>query len=381
MSGFFEDHNEDESSKKTIVLAILAASLVFFAFLLILYQKTGGKKDAALQADNSENVQEEEDLQIGKSNLTSQDMDFWDMFRDPDEADADEKASADRDETEGKAAVFTEQGPKPDKIKENDTDTDSGSRWETGDPNDGTHISLTDESGKKTWYEILDIPKSTYSATFVKKTADGMLTYEENGTKAASGVDLSQNSNIVDLSSLKDAGASFAMIRAIYRDKSNGVIVPDTSFSDHAAKAKESEMQIGVYADSAAINENEAIEEANYAVANAQTVDAKYPIVISLPKQADNGRTSNLSNIERTKIVKAFCDQVRSYGQKPVIRATKADLIAKLNMEDLTAYDIWVVESGEESGGNPYFTDFPYVFTMWQYAEGRDLSFVNYEQH
>ena len=203
MSGFFEDHNEDESSKKTIVLAILAASLVFFAFLLILYQKTGGKKDAALQADNSENVEEEENLQIGKSNLTSQDMDFWDMFRDPDEADADEKASADRDETEGKAAVFTEQGPKPDKIKENDTDTDSGSRWETGDPNDGTHISLTDESGKKTWYEILDIPKSTYSATFVKKTADGMLTYEENGTKAASGVDLSQNSNIVDLSSFE----------------------------------------------------------------------------------------------------------------------------------------------------------------------------------
>lgn len=381
MSGFYDDNGEDQSSKKTIVLAILAASLVFFAFLLILYQKTGAKKDATVATADAENTKEEEDLQIGKSNLTSQDMDFWDMFRSDDETDPDEKTASDRDDAEGKAAVFTEQGPKPDKIKENDTDTDTGSRWETGDPNDGTHISLTDETGKKTWYEILDIPKSTYSATFVKKASDGMLTYEENGTKAANGVDLSQNSSITDLSAQKDAGASFAMLRAIYRDNTNGVIIPDTSFSDHAAKAKEAGLQIGVYADSAAINENEAIEEANYAVANAQTVDAKYPVVISLPEQSKNVRTSNLSNIERTKIVKAFCDQVRSYGQKPVIRATKADLIAKLNMEDLTAYDVWVIDAGEESGGNPYFTDYPYVFTMWQYGDGRDLSFVNYEQH
>ncbi len=391
MSGFYEENGEDKTIKKTVVMAILAASLVFLAFLLLLYNKTKPEKPAANANAEAVSDSEEEDLEIGKSNMTSEDLDFWDMFRDDTE---DEQGDLERrDQTEGKPAVFTEQGPQPDMIKEASPEDETDTKWDTGDPNDGKHIQVTDRDGKATWYEILDIPKSTLSATFLKENDNGSLSYDQNGKKAAQGADLNSSSAGCDFSALKDAGVTFVMLRAIYRDPATALIMPDNAFSDLSAKAKEAELNTGVYIDTAAINENEAIEEANYAITNAKTIDAKYPVAISIPENmSSSDRMSNLSNEERTKIVKAFCDQVRSFGLKPMIRATKADLIAKLNMEDLTAYDIWVIDAGEKKDGHPYFTDYPYVFTVWQYGNGSkigqndenlrlDLSFTDYEQN
>ncbi len=391
MSGFYDDSGDEKTVKKTVVMAILAASLVFLAFLLLLYERTKPDKEQNTEIVSEEQTQEEEDLEIGKSNLTSKDMDFWDMFRSPEEREDTDGTS--RDDTEGKPAVFTEQGPRPDKIKEDVQDTESDTNWETGNPNDGTHISITDESGKKTWYELLDIPKSTYSATFVKKTDNGMVTYDGNGKKSAAGIDLNNSCSVADLAALKEAGITFVMLRSISRNPGNGAITPDELFANFAALAQKEELPVGVYADSAAITEDEAVEEANYAIASAQSVGAKYPVAITLTDLSDkDARMANLTNAQRTKIVKAFCDQVRSFGLKPMIRARKEDLIAKLNMEDLTAYDIWVEDQGTESDGHPYFTDYPYVFTIWRYGNGSqmqpatvnaglDLSFVNYEQN
>ena len=391
MSGFYDDSGDDKTVKKTIVMAILAASLVFLAFLLLLYERTKPDEKKKADAAVEEQTQEEENLEIGKSNLTSKDMDFWDMFRSPEERD--DTDGTRRDDTEGKPAVFTEQGPRPDKIKEDTEDAAGDSNWERGNPNDGTHISITDESGNKTWYELLDIPKSTYSATFVKKTDNGMVKYDGNGKQSAAGIDLNNSCSVADLSALKEAGITFVMLRSISRNPGSGVITPDESFANFAALAQKEELPIGVYADSAAVTEEEAVEEANYAIASAQSVSAKYPVAISLADLSDqDARMGKLSNVQRTKIVKAFCDQVRSFGLKPMIRGRKEDLITKLNLEDLTAYDIWVEDQGTESDGHPYFTDYPYVFTIWRYGNGSqmqpatvnaglDLSFVNYEQN
>lgn len=390
MSGFYDETGEDKNVRKTVVTAILAASLVFLLFLLVLYQNTKSRNSTkTVKQDESLITTDEEELEIGKSNRTSKDFDFWDMFQ----GDvSDEPAEAERDNSEGKPAVFTEQGPRPDRIREEERESSSDTKWEEGNPNDGTHVAITDANGQKTWYEILDIPKSTYSATFVKENDKGLLTYDDNRTKAVSGATLNDASGSVDMQALKDAGIGHVMLRSISRDGENGVVAVDTSFSTLAARAKEAGIYTGVYVDSAAITADEAVEEANYAIASATSVGAAYPVVISLPDLSANSRMAKLSNAERTKIVQAFCDQVRSFGMKPMLHAAKADLIAKLNMEDLTAYDVWVTDAGEKKDGYPYFTDYPYVFTMWGCQNAGnvsginapidlDLSFVNYEQH
>lgn len=379
MSGFYNDQDDTNTTRKTIAGAVAAASLVFLVFLVLLYQTTRDKTPKNAAASQAEAAAtEEEEVEVGKSNIRSQDLDFWDMFRDTEE----EKEKPSRDEeTEGKPAVFTEQGPKPDRIQEN-KEEETDTKWDEGNPNDSTHISVTDETGKQTWYELLNIAKNDYSHNSFKLTSGGMTQYDDGNLKSSPGADLDAQSGQVDIKSMKDAGLSFVMLRAISRNPQSGTVEPDGAFATLATAAKDAGLEVGVYVDSAATTENEAVEEANYAIASATGLEAKYPVVIALPDhKKGNNRMCSLSNADRTKIIRAFCDQVRSFGQKPMLKATRDDLISKVNLEDLAAIDIWVVDRGESSGDKPYVTDYPYAYTIWQYGEGRDLSFIHYEQN
>ncbi len=390
MSGFYNDQDDATTTRKTIAGAVAAASLVFLVFLVLLYQTTRDRTPKSAEAAGAETVsEEEEDVEVGKSNIRSQDLDFWDMFRGEDE----KKEQPSRDEeTEGKPAVFTEQGPKPDRIEEN-KEEEEYTRWDEGNPNDSTHISVTDETGKQTWYELLDIPRNDWAHNSFKTVSGGMTQYDNGTLKSPLGADLSSLSGTVDIKSMKEAGLSFVMLRAIARNAQSGAVEQDPVFATLATEAKEAGLEIGVYVDSAATNENEAVEEANYAIASATGLEAKYPVVMALPDhKTGNNRMCSLSNADRTKIIRAFCDQVRSFGQKPMLRATRDDLISKVNLEDLAAIDIWVVDRGEASGDHPYVTDYPYAYTIWQYGGGTDpaglkgeigldLSFIHYEQN
>ena len=159
----------------------------------------------------------------------------------------------------------------------------------------------------------------------------------------------------------------------------------DEKFVEYAQNAQLTGIQIGAYFYSQAVNETEAIEEANYIVGAVSGFNIKYPIAIDVERvEGDEARTDKLTNEERTAIVKAFCDAVKGYGYKPIIYASKDMLIAGMNLEDLGDYDVWLQDYDIP-------TDYPYRFSMWQYDQrGRidgitgdidmNISFINYEQ-
>lgn len=221
----------------------------------------------------------------------------------------------------------------------------------------------------------------------------GMLQYVDGDMKSAFGADVNSDSGAVDMTTVKNSGVTYVMIRAHKRDSSTGFISMDPLFNINAVNAAKEGLKIGITVDSQALTETEAIEEANYAIATANSVKPQYPVAINVPDLNDECRISKLTNDQRTKNIKAFCDQVRNYGFKPLIHATKNDLITKINIEDLAAYDIWVTDIDSDSTSTTtYFTDYPYTYTMWQYARGinlcgingaanLDASFVNYEQN
>lgn len=395
MSGFYDNEDIESKStiKKTIVVAICMASIVFLVFLICLYQGTRPKHSQKVESinnnDNAE-IQSDDDFSIGKSNLKSNDLDFWDMFGSNKKDDYIEDK---KDDSQGTPAVFSEQGVKPDRIdqkEENNVDSD----FETGDPHEGTHIAITGSDGKEIWYELQDIDKSMYSANNLKSTENGMVKYDDGYYKSALGMEVSSDMGSIDMTSAKENGITFVMIRSHKRDSNSGLISADTNFTNNVGNATKEGLFIGITVDSQAISDTEAVEEANYAIATATPIGPKYPIAINIPDMDDTQmRISKISNDQRTSAIKAFCDQVRSYGFKPIIHATKKDFITKINVEDLTAYDIWVTDEEESSDAQkPYFTDYPYKFTMWQYNSGTNLcgingssklaiSFVNYEQN
>lgn len=395
------------------------------------------KEDKGNKKDNKDNIDntDEDDILADSHNITSDELEFWDdaslsdlrptkapreeegeltPYRDPSVKDKDDKKdkTEDGDETEYKDLVKDADEDADDddeddsstskssseKKRRDDNDEDQGGlnnddvddRDDENDDDDGTmkgdYLTVTDDKGNKKRYEILSsVPKNDYDLKRDLTREDGELKYRDNKREAVKGVDLSKYNGTVDFNALKNAGVDFAMLRLGSRGYGTGVISLDEKFVEYAQNARLSGIQIGAYFYSQAVNETEAVEEANYIVGAVSGFDIKYPIAIDVEHvSGDEARTDNLTSEERTKIVKTFCDTVKGYGYKPIVYATRDMLISGIDLEDMGDYDVWLSDQNVP-------TDYPYRFSMWQYDRrgtidgitgdiDLNLSFINYEQ-
>ena len=379
------DPEEDKAYKKMIVSCIAAASLVVLLFLVVLYMNTD-KKSTARENQVKEEHAVEDDFEYGNSNLKSSDLDFWDMYEDDDETVGEEEEDGDEDQPYKKGGDDKKKSDDEEKESLNkDPDKDPSSRDEAD--NDENHLAVTGSDGETVYYEILEnVKKNNYDLSSpLDSDAKGRLVYKSENKNAVNGIDLSQSNGTVDFAKVKADDISFVMLRIGSRGYSSGTINLDEKFVEYANAAKAANLYIGIYFASSATTEQEASEEASYAVGAIKDFGIRYPIAMDLDSSTDESkRTDSLTMAERTKLVKTFCDTVKQYGYNPVVRASRDTLISKLNLEDLTDVDVWISDVN-----NP--TDYPYAFTMWQYAkDGRvdgidgdvrmDLSFVSYEE-
>ena len=390
-SDFYNRDNDDNRSyTKTVAMCVAAASLVILLFLVILYvntdKSTGPHKKTAVEEEKKE-----DDFLADSHNITSSELEFWD--------DAKKEKKEPKEEEEGELTPYksgdeedsssSSSSSKPEEVSDPDADREGSLNKEIDDTEDKEgYISVTNDKGKKTYYEIIkDAPKNDYdlSGALTRDNVTGLISYKDSKREAIKGVDLSKYNGAVDFARLKENGIGFAMLRLGSRGYGTGQINLDEKFVEYAQNAQLAGILIGAYFYSQAVNENEAIEEANYIVGAVSGFNVKYPIAIDIEKvDSDEARTDKLTNKERTAIVKAFCDAVKGYGYKPVIYASRDMLIADLNLEDLTDYDVWLADDNVP-------TDYPYRFGMWQYdKKGKidgitgdidlDISFINYEQ-
>ncbi len=407
---YYNRDPEDKGSyQKTVAMCVAAASLVILLFLVVLYvnsDKTVPQKPVAKTESDEE---KEDDFLKDSHNITSTELEFWEdaqkekkltqkeeegeltLYKNSDDPDSDPSSDTSLKKKDEKDEETTDSSTEPtDKKNRRDEDEEgegslNGDRADDAKDKDG-YIAVTDDKGKKTYYEIIkSLPQNDYDFENNLINENGMLSYRDNKREAIKGVDLSKYNGAVDFAKLKDAGVGFVMLRLGSRGYGTGKIDLDEKFVEYAQNAKVAGIQTGAYFYSQAVNEAEAIEEANYIVGAVSGFNVKYPIAIDIEKvSGDEARTDKLTNKERTAVVKAFCDAVKGYGYKPVIYATKEMLVSSLELEELSDYDVWLADYD-----NP--TDYPYRFTMWQYSKtGKidgitgdidlDLCFINYEQ-
>ena len=391
MSYYGQDPDDNRSYQKTVAMAVAAASLVILLFLVILYLNTDKKTEKTAKPRTTAEETKEDDFLSESHNIRSSELDFW--------KDAKKKEPV-RQEDEGEDTPYKD----PDKEGSEDSDADNSSTAKTDKENDKTgdkesgrtadddkyskdeYIAVTDEKGNKRYYEISgDIAKNDYDLENSLVNENGFLSYKDNKREAIRGVDLSKYNGDVDFGKLKDNGIRFAMLRLGSRGYGTGKITLDEKFVEYEQNAQVAGIQIGAYFYSQAVNETEAIEEANYIVGAVSGFGVKYPIAIDIEKvEGDEARTDKLTTEERTAVVKMFCDAVKGYGYKPVIYATTDMLVTGLDLKELADYDVWLADYDIP-------TDYPYRFSMWQYnKKGRidgitgdidlDLSFIDYEQ-
>ena len=197
---------------------------------------------------------------------------------------------------------------------------------------------------------------------------------------AKKGIDVSTYQGTIDWKKVKENGVDFAMVRAgirgygISSDGINGKLVQDARYVENMKGAINNGIEVGVYFFTQAINEKEAIEEANFVLNLIKGYKITYPIAIDTELSSHptgNGRADKLSVEQRTKVVKAFCNTIEKAGYEPMIYANKWWLKENLDMSQLSKYSIWLAHYTGATQDDPFAkpSDYEGKYIMWQYTD------------
>ena len=198
----------------------------------------------------------------------------------------------------------------------------------------------------------------------IEKQDDGEFVYVENGEIVShKGIDVSKYQGDIDWKKVADSGVEFAMIRVAYRGYGTGEIVQDEKAEENIIGALDAGIKVGAYFFSQAVTEEEALEEAEFAINIIKKYNITYPVVFDTETTfSATERSKNLTVDERTKIAIAFCEKVKKEGYTPMIYANLKWFSMSLDMSQLEDYDKWFAGYNDE-------LYFPYEISMWQYAE------------
>lgn len=358
-----EDYNDKSGMTPTIVSTIVAVSLFVLVILAVVFfvnhkqkppRQPQSPQQSAVGMAAGDNYTDTADL-IGDSSLTPDDFDFWDMYP----------------QTTPEPEPEAEATPAPQEL----------------DPaTDGKHTLVVDRDGKEEWVLISPyLPKHEYDFTKLVCQSELMKYYEDGKQVSFVGVDISEAEGYVDFNKLKKAGIDFVMLRAGARGYSSGQLVLDEYFSDNIKRATDAKLEVGLYFFSQAINEVEAVQEAQVVLNLLEGYNIRYPVAFDMEYVSnDTSRVEAVSRADKTTIAKAFLDMIKAAGYEPVIYGDKQWLIKQIDLSKLTGYDVWLSQLED-------VPDYPYRFSMWQYSRdgsidgisgnaNLNISFIDYSE-
>lgn len=373
-------YDDDKRSGSTAIKMTLGVS--FFILLIlggVLYankEQMTSKKTAQQAKVQQEQQEAEENPYIRDTTLTSDELEFWDTYKEVKEAEEallqEQKEQKEQEEKEKAEQEAEEQEPE---TPEPEPDLTQGGRRTLIQKADGTEewVLVNPDMNKHTY----DFSKLVYEEPLMKYV-------EDSKTTSFVGVDISKYNGNIDFRKLKNAGIDYAMIRVGSRAYGSGQITLDDKFEDNINAALTAGLGVGVYFFSQAVTEAEAVEEANFVLEHIKDKKITYPIVFDMEEiENDIARIDGVSVEDKTKIATAFLAHIKAAGHKPMIYGDKEWLLQKIDLTKLKDYDIWLSQVAEKP-------EYPYRFTMWQYthdgeidgvsgAVDLNISFVNYE--
>lgn len=217
----------------------------------------------------------------------------------------------------------------------------------------------------------MDISRHNYNWSCLTNDDSGISYEGDERYYIRKGIDVSSHQEEIDWKAVKEDGIEFAFIRIAYRGYSDdGVLLPDEYGLENIRKAKKEGIDVGVYVFSQAINEEEAAQEAQYAIDLLAGTGLELPIVYDPETISDDtARTDDLNADQITKNTIAFCEKVRESGYDPAIYSNLKWEVLYFNMEKLKDYDFWYADYNSEPKT-------PCAFRFWQYSKNGTVNGV-----
>lgn len=198
---------------------------------------------------------------------------------------------------------------------------------------------------------------------------EGIITYNDDAYTSRFGIDVSKYQGNIDWNKVKEAGVEFAIIRIGFRGYGKaGNLVEDACFKRNLEGAKSAGIDTGVYFYAQAINEEEAIEEAEFVLKLLDGEELKMPVVYD-PEHVlnDTARTDNVTGEQFTKNAIAFTNKIKEAGYDPMIYANMMWEAFDFDMSELKDIPFWYADYEKKP-------QTPYDYTMWQYTQSGKIS-------
>lgn len=191
---------------------------------------------------------------------------------------------------------------------------------------------------------------------------------------AVHGIDVSEYQNDIKWKKVKSGEADFVFVRAGYRSSGTGELNEDADFRKNIKKANRAGLMCGAYFFSQALNEEEAVEEAEYLLDLVRRYDVKMPLVIDY-ELIEGGRLQNAVEAGEMPaasmyhdVVTAFCRRVQTAGYESAVYANY-DMLTNY-MDSTVLADEAVIWAAQYGGTCDVAGDYRY----WQCAEDASLS-------
>lgn len=239
------------------------------------------------------------------------------------------------------------------------------------------------------WHDVVIDPtvlSHSYNWNCLKR--DGaQISYEGDSSYfIRRGLDVSYHQGAIDWRKVKDDGYDFAFIRIGYRGYgTEGTINEDKKFKTNLIDAQAAGLDVGVYFFSQAVNEEEALEEAEFVIEQLSGMDLQLPIVYDPELIRDHdARTDDVTGEQFTMNAIAFCEAVSQAGFEPMIYSNMVWEGFLFDMKQLENYPFWYADYEP-------IPQTPYHFIFWQYTDkgqvngisgavDLDIQFINNEK-
>ncbi len=216
-------------------------------------------------------------------------------------------------------------------------------------------LAIVDQRVKKVSYD--------WSKLKHKKGSD-KITYDDGEYTIVKGVDVSHHNGTIDWNKVKKQGYEFAILRLGYRGYgTDGTLNVDEQFQTSFKAARKAGMKLGVYFFSQAVNEQEALEEAELTLTELNNSKLDLPVFFD-PELItnDKARTDGLSGKQFTQNTIAYCERIREAGYQPAIYSNLYWEARLFDLYELRDYPIWYADYQA-------VPQTPYDFKFWQYSE------------
>ena len=202
----------------------------------------------------------------------------------------------------------------------------------------------------------------------------GKYYYSDEHFSSCFGIDVSEFQDDIDWKKVKNDSVEFAYLRIGRRGATTGLLYEDDKFEQNYKGAKENGLKIGVYFFSQAINEKEAVEEAEWVIEHLKGKQLDLPVVYDCEEvfiEDEKPRLEGLEAKQLTDNALAFIKRIEKEGHECMIYTYLYWAENYFEMDRLTDYPFWFAQ---------YDTDEPkleYPLAIWQYSKNGTINGIS----